>query len=103
MFIFIHKEVQVLATCGLKRQTCLERGIWMGMWSGGQSISIFISHDKARWSIPAREVNRSNAPVMLISLYHPLLDFQKGLLGVEITRPATGPTSRPNDVWPPLT
>ena len=75
----------------------------MGMWSGGQSISIFISHDKARWSIPAREVNRSNAPVMLISLYHPLLDFQKGLLGVEITRPATGPTSRPNDVGPPLT
>lgn len=75
----------------------------MGMWSGGQSISIFISHDKARWSIPAREVNRSNAPVMLISLYHPLRDFQKGLLGVEITRPATGPTSRPNDVWPPLT
>ena len=75
----------------------------MGMWSGGQSISIFISHDTAHWSTPTREVDGSSAPVMPVSLHHPLWDFLKGLLGVEITRPATGPTCRPKNAWPPLT
>ena len=49
---------------------------------------------------PPREADRSNAPVMLLSLHHPLREFQKGLLGVEITWPATGPACRPKDAWP---